>query len=121
MQEDGADAEGVLRAPHDPRLMRRSEASRAGAAAGQPRDRVPRRRALLTLSGLVSLAAAGSGAGRGWAAPPDAVQTDEIGDQIQRLPHMPCFCGCGRLRHRDNRHAKYGRYGPSTPTPAPPA
>ena len=57
---------------------------------------------------------------------------DELGDQVQRLPrgrlpvfaaggdtpqlyrfatdrpeilrYMPCFCGCGRAGHRDNRH-----------------
>ena len=63
---------------------------------------------------------------------PAGVRTDEIGDQIQRLPrerlpvfaasrdhqrlyrfavdrpdvlrYMPCFCGCARFGHRDNRH-----------------
>jgi hypothetical protein len=130
MQEDGADAEGLLRAPHDARLMSRDQAG--PAPPGGPDPLVPRRRALLAMSGLVSLAAAGSGVRRGWAASPDAVQTDEIGDRIQRLPrgrlpafaadpevgrlyrfavdrpdvlqYMPCFCGCGRLGHRDNRH-----------------
>jgi hypothetical protein len=67
-----------------------------------------------------------------WAQTPAGVRTDEIGDQIQRLPrerlpvfaasrdhqrlyrfavdrpdvlrYMPCFCGCARFGHRDNRH-----------------
>jgi hypothetical protein len=90
------------------------------------------RRALLGLAGVAPLAVLGRRLPRAWAAPSEAVQTDEIGDQIQRLPrgrtpvfagdpeigrlyrfavdrpdvlqYMPCFCGCGRLGHRDNRH-----------------
>jgi len=90
------------------------------------------RRALLGLAGVAPLTVLGRRLPRAWAAPSEAVQTDEIGDQIQRLPrgrtpvfagdpeigrlyrfavdrpdvlqYMPCFCGCGRLGHRDNRH-----------------
>jgi hypothetical protein len=92
----------------------------------------PDRRAWLAL-GLGGLAvAATAGVRRTWGQPSTAVQTDEIGDQVQRLPrtqlpvfavsadhqrlyrfavdrpevlrYMPCFCGCGRFGHQDNRH-----------------
>ena len=89
------------------------------------------RRAVLGLAGTGVAIGLGGAARWVWGAVPDAVQTDEIGDQVQRLPrgrlpvfasdpeigrlyrfavdrpdvlqYMPCFCGCGRLGHRDNR------------------
>ena len=90
------------------------------------------RRAALALSGALGVVGLAGGFLRAWAGPSDAVSTDEVGDQVQRLPRgrlpgfavgpeigrlyrfavdhpdvlrvMPCFCGCGRLGHRDNRH-----------------
>jgi len=90
------------------------------------------RRSLLRLTGAVGLAGLGGGAFWAWSGASDAVRTDEIGDRVQRLPrgrlpdfladpeharlyrfavdrpdalrYMPCYCGCGRLGHADNRH-----------------
>lgn len=90
------------------------------------------RRRVLALSGAAGLVGVAGGAFRAWGRPSEAVGTDEIGDQIQRLPrgrlpafaadaeigrlyrfavdrrdvmqYLPCFCGCGRFGHRDNRH-----------------
>ena len=89
------------------------------------------RRGLLGSLGAAGLVSLASGSGRAWGQG-DAVRIDEIGDQVQRLPrarlpvfasdpdvgrlyrfavdrrdvlqYMPCFCGCGRFGHRDNRH-----------------
>lgn len=89
------------------------------------------RRTVLALAGAGVVIGLGSGGRRVAGAASDAVETDEIGDQVQRLPrgrlpvfasdpgigvlyrfavdrpdvlqYMPCFCGCGRLGHRDNR------------------
>ena len=116
--EDRAGPEGVLRASDEARLM-----------AALPRRRL--------LAGLGALALAGASAPPLAAAAVSPVTggppvTDEIGDQVQRLPrgrlpafaadqdtarlyrfavdrpdvlgYMPCYCGCGRAGHRDNRH-----------------
>jgi hypothetical protein len=93
---------------------------------------LPDRRTWLAV-GLGGLAAGLTGGALGaWARTPADVRTDELGDQLQRLPrerlpvfaaspdhqrlyrfavdrsdvlrYMPCFCGCGRFGHRDNRH-----------------
>ena len=96
-----------------------------------PTPRVSRR-SVLTLGSAVALVGFGGAGWWAWGSPSDAVRTDEIGDQIQRIPrgrlpvfasdpeharlyrfavdrpdvmqYIPCFCGCGRLGHRDNRH-----------------
>jgi hypothetical protein len=93
---------------------------------------IPSRRRLLGLSGAALLVGLTGGSRYAGGAAGDAVTTDEIGDQVQRLPrqrlpvfaakpdidrlyrfavdrsdvlqYMPCFCGCGRFGHRDNRH-----------------
>ena len=89
------------------------------------------RRSILAVAGAGVVAGLGGGARRGWGGPSGGVETDELGDRIQRLArerlpvfasdpeigrlyrfavdrpdvmqYVPCFCGCGRFGHRDNR------------------
>lgn len=113
----------MLRAPDEARM------SAPRADPRRPGSSLPSRRTILGLAAAAAVLGLGNG-GRAGAAS-DAVETDEIGDQVQRLPpgrlpvfasdpgigrlyrfavdrpdvlqYMPCFCGCGRLGHRDNR------------------